>query len=107
MEFQSSEPEESVRPLLERYLRLDEDIQSIYDELSRSDPKMRELVNNHRGLRILRQEPWECLVSYICSNNNNVEGIGNIVEKLSDGFGDTLSLDDYERGTLPNGGAPR
>ncbi len=47
LEFSSSAPEESVRPLLQHYLRLDEDVSSIYAELSRSDPKMAELVKRH------------------------------------------------------------
>ena len=101
VEFRSSEPEESVRPLLERYLCLDQDIQPIYDELSRSDPKMRELVKNHRGLRILRQEPWECLVSYICSNTNSVRRIRRIVENLADRFGEPLHLDGATRKSFP------
>ena len=101
VEFRSSKPEESVRSLLEHYLRLDEGIQSIYNGLSLSDPHMAELVKKYKGMRILRQEPWECLVSYICSNNNSVEGIGRIVENLSHGFGGPLSIDGCERRAFP------
>ena len=101
VEFRSSKPEESVRSLLEHYLRLDEGIQSIYNGLSLSDPHMAELVKKYKGMRILRQEPWECLVSYICSNNNSVEGIGRIVENLSHGFSGPLSVDGCERRAFP------
>ena len=62
---------------------------------------MAELVQKYKGMRILRQVPWECLVSYICSNNNSVEGIGRIVENLSHEFGGPLSIDGCERRAFP------
>ena len=54
---------------------MDEDIEAIYTDISKRDRKIAELVRKYRGLRILRQEPWECLVSYICSGNNSVAQI--------------------------------
>ena len=101
VEFRSSKLEESVRPLLERYLRMDQDVLCIYDELSRTDLKMAELVKQYKGLRILSQEPWECLVSYICSNSNSVRRIRRIVESLADRFGEPLHLDGVTRKSFP------
>ena len=101
VEFHSSKPEESVRPLLERYLRMDQDVLCIYGELSRTDLKMAELVKQYKGLRILSQEPWECLVSYICSNRNTVEGIQGMVKRLADKFGEPVSLEGVEHRAFP------
>lgn len=39
------------------------------------------------GIRILRQDPWECLISFICSSNNNVKRISQMCDKLCTNFG--------------------
>ncbi len=64
-----------------QYLRLDDDLEEIYQEINR-DPLMEELTARYRGLRLLRQEPWECLASYICSANNTVKNIKKSVQCL-------------------------
>ena len=71
-------PDACIAELLRSYLRLDEDIEAIYTDISKRDRKIAELVRKYRGLRILRQEPWECLVSYICSGNNSVAQISRL-----------------------------
>ncbi len=101
VEFLSSTPEESVSILLQRYFRLDEDVESIYCEISRDSPRVSELVKQYRGMRILRQEPWECLISYICSAHNNIQRISGIVERLSDAFGRPIYLDGVQRNSFP------
>ena len=100
VEFRSSQPEESTADLLRSYFRLDDDIEAIYAEICR-DRKVAELVKLYPGLRILRQEPWECLVAYLCSANNNIRRIGQIVEEMSKKFGDSVSLDGETRRSFP------
>lgn len=43
------------------------------------------------GIRILRQEPWEALCSFIISQNNNIPRIKGIVERLCDNFGERIN----------------
>ena len=93
-------PEGYVGELLHRYFRLDDPIAEIYQSISRNE-RMAELVERYRGLRLLRQEPWECLVSYICSARNEVKRIGQSVENLSKKWGKELSLGDCVRHTFP------
>ncbi len=83
-------PEGYVGELLHRYFRLDDPIAEIYQSISRNE-RMAELVDRYRGLRLLRQEPWECLVSYICSANNNVPQIANLVDQICDKFGSPIN----------------
>jgi len=45
------------------------------------------------GIRILRQEPWEALCSFIISQCNNIKRIKGIVERLCESFGDELEFD--------------
>ncbi len=68
--------------LLRRYFRLGDDIEAIYADISR-DLIVAELVEKYWGMRVLRQEPWECLVSYICAGNAGINGIKRNVEKIA------------------------
>ena len=91
-----------VTDLLTCYFRLDEDIDSIFATLSSLDPHIACLIRMYPHLRVLRQpDPWECTVAYICSANNSIEGIANIVEKTSCAFGKVVKLEDDVRYTFP------
>ena len=86
--------------LLSSYFRLDDDIEAIYADISRDD-WMATLVEKYHGLRLLRQDPWECMVAYICSAPNSVKGITTCVEKIAEGIGQPIELCSDERYTFP------
>ena len=91
LEFQSAPgPDDAVKEMLQRYFRLDDNTGAIYESISR-DWRMAELVNRYHGLRLMRQEPWECLVSYICSANNNVPRISALVERICEMHGGPIA----------------
>jgi N-glycosylase/DNA lyase len=73
------------------YLDLDSDYGVFACELMR-DEALSQVVAKCRGMRILNQPVWECLISFILSSNNNVARISGIVEKLCDKFGDNMGL---------------
>ena len=88
--------------LLTSYFRLDEDMDAVYSTLSALDPYIATLANEYPHLRLLRQpDPWECTVSYICSANNNVPRIRNIVEGIAQKLGKRLELNGDIRYTFP------
>ena len=87
--------------LLTSYFRLDEDVDAIYAALS-LDPVMAALAQDYPWLRVLRQpDPWECMVAYICSANNNVARISRIVEDIAAKFGKPVQLGQDTRYTFP------
>ena len=91
VEFQCSPGSLSAgADMLHRYFRLDDPVTEIYQSISRNEP-MEKLVDRYRGLRLLRQDPWECLVSYICSANNSVPQIEKLVDQICDKFGSPIS----------------
>ena len=100
VEFHSSQPVELTRHLLHSYFRLDDDTETIYREISK-EGTVKALVQKFWGLRLLRQEPWECLVAYLCSGNNSVARISQIVEKLAESFGHPIRLGDATRYSFP------
>ena len=61
---------------LRSYFRLDtDDIENIYADLRGRQDALIPALERYRGMRVLRQEPWECLVSYLCSAPASVERI--------------------------------
>jgi N-glycosylase/DNA lyase len=76
--------------LVEDYLRLSDDVNSIYTALSEADPHLAEVVRQFRGLRFLRQDPTECLLSFICSAANSIPRIMMAIEALAAKYGDLV-----------------
>jgi N-glycosylase/DNA lyase len=93
-------PEASVAPLLRSYFRLDDDIQAIHAEISR-DARVAEMIARYPGLRLLRVDPWECLISFICSANNNIPRIHQNMETLASHYGSPIEMDGQVRHTFP------
>ena len=76
------------------YFRLDDDISRIYASIKRDD-KIASLIDKYRGLRLIRQDPWECLVSYICSSNNTIRNISNSIKHMCECFGNEIEKGIY------------
>ena len=90
IEFVSTPDDEaSLAPLVRDYLRVDDDMDEVYAMLS-EDEHLSDAVKQHQGLRVLRQEPWECLVGFICSANNNIPRITANVEDMALHYGRSL-----------------
>ena len=89
--------------MLRSYFRLDDPIDDIYDDISRRDSKVAELVLKYPWLRVLRQpDPWECMVAYICSARAGVPKIRKNVKSIARKLGHRVNLDDDERHTFPS-----
>ena len=69
------------------YFDLDRDYKKIIEELSQN-PILKEAAVFGGGIRILRQEPWETLCSFIISQNNNIPRIKGIIGRLCENFGE-------------------
>jgi len=64
------------------YFDLGEDYETKRNTLSAISPALAEAAAFAPGIRILRQEPWEALCSFIISQNNNIPRIQGIIERL-------------------------
>ena len=73
-------------PLLADYLGLEADLDRIYDSIS-VDSRIREAIERFRGMRVLRQDPWECLMSFICTSASNIPRISRNIESMCRAFG--------------------
>ncbi len=88
---------------LDHYLGLDEDMASVLATFP-DDAPMREAVAACHGLRLLRQDPWECLAGFICSTTKRVVQIQEMVRLLSRAHGEELEV---PHGVEPRNGFPR
>ena len=70
------------------YFDLDTDYRPIRQTLSAVSPALRSAVESIDGIRILRQDPWEALCSFILSQNNNIPRIKGIICRLCETFGE-------------------
>ncbi len=76
------------------YFDLERDYKSITQKY-KSDKYLSEACDRYYGIRVLNQEPWETLCSFIISQNNNIPRIKGIIERLCVGFGDALGGDGF------------
>ena len=77
---------------LRDYLCLDHDLSQIVSTFPDDEP-LRVAVAACRGLRLLKQDPWECLASFICSSSKQIVQIRQIVANLCDQYGIVLPAD--------------
>ena len=81
------------------------DLSLNYDEVINSfnnSNQMQEAINFGRGIRILKQEPWEALVSFIISQCNNIPRIRGIIERMCALFGNEVTFGDIKRNSFPD-----
>jgi N-glycosylase/DNA lyase len=76
---------------LSHYLQIDVDIDAIVRAFPDDEP-MRASVNACRGLRLLRQDPWECLASFILSSTKQIVQIQQIVALLCERLGEHVAI---------------
>ncbi|KAI1607999.1 N-glycosylase/DNA lyase [Exophiala viscosa] len=78
---------DDTKSLLQHYLNLEPNLESLYAQWSAADPNFKKKAPKFTGVRILRQDAWEALVGFICSSNNNIIRISQMVDKLCTHYG--------------------
>ncbi len=77
------------------YFRLDDNLPQIFSEINH-DPLIKQAIQEFSGLRIARQNPWECLVSYICATYKNILAVKAMIFNLSKRFGNKIFWSNHE-----------
>jgi N-glycosylase/DNA lyase len=76
---------------MRNYFQLDETpLKALYQEWSKACSRLATIAKCIPGLRIIDQDPWECLVSFICSSNNNIPRITKMLSALRREYGKPL-----------------
>lgn len=82
--------------LVHHYLNLSPNLTSLYAQWSASDSNFAKKAPKFTGVRILRQDAWEALIGFICSSNNNISRISQMVHKLCIRYGPYVGTLDEE-----------
>ena len=83
------------------FFRQNDNLEEIIKSISK-DKTVKIAVKKFQGLRILRQDPFQCLISFIISSNSNIPKIKSNLEKISKKFGKKIKFHDQEFFLLPN-----
>ncbi|MQF82765.1 hypothetical protein FIM02_01325 [SAR202 cluster bacterium AD-802-E10_MRT_200m] len=93
--FTNTKPSSRIAAILEDYFRLDDDLNVIQSCLS-EDKHLAKAISQYPGLRLLRQDPWECLITFLCSQNSNMKRIKKMLQNIAMTFG-SVSVHENEK----------
>jgi len=93
-------PEKMDSDFIKKYFRLDDDLPFIISRIGK-DEHVKKAIRYFHGLRISRQDPWECLISYICATYKNIPAIKGMILNLSKRFGRKITFNSHHFYTFP------
>ena len=91
----------NIKDVVEDYFDLDRNYEEIKEKLSKIDDNLKTSIEYGKGIRILNQDLWEMIISYIISANNNIPRIKGIIERLSKAYGDEIEWNGKKYYTFP------
>lgn len=92
---------ENIIKICTEYFDLDTNYTKIKDKLSNVDEYLRKSIEYGEGIRILNQDLWETIISFIISANNNIPRIKGIIERLAKTYGTEIIWNDKRYYTFP------
>lgn len=93
--------ENDIQQTVENYFDLNRNYEKIKEQLSKIDQNMKMSIEYGNGIRILNQDLWETIISFIISANNNIPRIKGIIERLSEKYGDEIKYKGNKYYTFP------
>lgn len=83
------------------YFDFNTDYKEYKNKLSKIDEYLKESIKFGNGIRILKQDLWECIISFIISANNNIPRIKKIIERISENYGSEIIWNGKKYYTFP------
>ena len=90
-----------IEDVVTDYFDLNTNYTKLKNKLADIDEFMKTSIEFGYGIRILNQDLWECIISFIISANNNIPRIKKIIEKLSLNYGDEIEFRGKKYYTFP------
>lgn len=100
IEFKSM-GEDDLKELVTNYFDLERDYEKIKETLSNVDDNMKQSIEYGKGIRILNQDLWETIISFIISANNNIPRIKGIIERMAKKYGKEIQWEGRSYYTFP------
>ncbi len=96
--------ENDIKETVEEYFDLKRDYEKIKKSLSKIDEPLKTSIEYGSGIRLLNQDLWETIISFIISANNNIPRIKGIIERLSKQYGKAIIWNEKTYYTFPTVG---
>lgn len=93
--------EGDIESICKYYFDLNRNYEKIKNDLSKIDEYMKESIKYGSGIRILNQDLWETIISFIISANNNIPRIKGIIERISRKYGKEIIYNGKKYYTFP------
>ena len=90
-----------IKEVVENYFDLNRNYSKIKEKLSKIDENVNLSIQYGEGIRILNQDLWETIISFIISANNNIPRIKGIIERLSQKYGKEIDWNGEKYYTFP------
>ncbi len=84
----------NIQEIVTSYFDLDRDYRKIQENLSKIDEPLKTSIQYGKGIRLLNQNLWETIISFIISANNNIPRIKGIIERLAKNYGNKIEWKD-------------
>lgn len=97
-----SNKEENLKEIIYDYFDLNRDYLKIEEEILKKDDKLKDALIFSRGLKMIHQEPFETIISYIISQNNRVPSIAKSLNMIAEKYGERIEFDNKEYYLFPN-----
>lgn len=91
----------NIEDICNKYFDLDRDYEKIKKDLYKIDNNMKTSINYGEGIRLLNQDLWETIISFIISANNNIPRIKGIIDRISKTYGEKIVWEGKEYYTFP------
>ncbi len=91
----------NIEDICKNYFDLNRDYEEIKNKLSKIDEFMAQSISYGEGIRILNQDLWEMIISFIISANNNIPRIKGIIERMSKKYGEEIEFRGKKYYTFP------
>lgn len=92
---------DDLKNLVDDYFDLGRDYEKIKETLSKIDEYLENSIRYGNGIRILNQDLWETIISFIISANNNIPRIKGIINRISMKYGNKIEWNGKEYYTFP------
>ncbi len=98
--FDDNMKQSDFEKIVKDYLDFGRDYKEIQKVISKNDDSMKEAIKFGKGIRILNQDPWEMLISFITSACNNIPRISKTIDNISKKYGKRIKVDDAKNPNL-------
>ena len=93
--------DKNIEQVVKEYFDLETDYSKVKQELAKIDDNLKLSIEYGEGIRILNQDLWECIISFIISANNNIPRIKKIIERICNKYGNNIKWNEKDYYTFP------